>query len=245
MIQGKIREGEEEVSADELYRWELACFFGVEGTYYGIEDELYGLGKLIEVVGNTIVNEERELIEIRRKEQENYGEDYNPPTPIELAAWHKKAFRQFTYKAIMSLVQSTFEAGVQRLHQLLVKENQIEDKRGKNKEKLRDTLDSFIQLDSSFASFWNDARPYTFIRNKLEHQDGVFYDGDSNIDAIRVFVKDRQDISITDEGFEDGRKKYRLKINKSSVLTDYLKLVNSIFARLSITANNRPAVIKK
>lgn len=227
-----------------MYRLELASFFGVEGTYYGIEDELYGLKKLIEVIGNTVINEEKEFIEIQKKQQEREGEYYSSPTQNELAAWHKKAFRQFTYKAIMSLIQSTFESGLQNLHDLLVNENQIEEHR-KDKTKLKDTLTSLSQLDTSFLTFWDEIRPYAFIRNKLGHRDGIFYEDDANVDAYNAFVRTRSDVTAKDEGKQNGKRKYRLKIHNSTILSDYLKLVTTIFSKLSMVCYNRAAITKK
>ncbi|NSL87013.1 hypothetical protein ECE50_009240 [Chitinophaga sp. Mgbs1] len=246
MITGKPRdpEEEEEVNAEEDYRFELAFFFGEEGRFYGIEDELHDLGELIKVVGKTVISEEAEFHAVQRREQENAGEDYQSPTEGELAVWHKLKYRQFTYKAMISLIQSTFEAGAQRLHALLTAEGQIEDLR-KDREKLGDTLKDFAQLDPSLAAYWDQVRPFMFIRNKVGHQDGVYYKGDSNVDAFESFVEHRTDIKVTDEGILNGKHSFRMKITKSTVLTDYLNLVKEIFSELYKTAINRPVVSKK
>lgn len=45
----------QEPSADEMYSYLLEEFEGVEGHYYGITNEIYDLGKVIEVIGSAVV----------------------------------------------------------------------------------------------------------------------------------------------------------------------------------------------
>jgi hypothetical protein len=90
----------------------------VDGTSYGIIDELHDLDRLIERIGHTVVKEEREFKDVEKVI------DPEDPFPSEevLKLWHKKMYRQFTYKSMMMLIYTTFETGIVDFYNLLVVE---------------------------------------------------------------------------------------------------------------------------
>ena len=129
MISGKKIESDdfqydEAYWREEMYYHSLLEFEGVEGHYYGINDELHDLGKLIDTMGDTVLREEKEFNEIAKVER-NSEEGY--PTPKVLKVWHKKNYRQFTYRSMMLLIHTAFEDGIVNLYDILVAENRITD----------------------------------------------------------------------------------------------------------------------
>jgi hypothetical protein len=108
---------------EENYYYSLVAFEGVDGTSYGIIDELHDLDRLIERIGHTVVKEEREFKDVEKVI------DPEDPFPSEevLKLWHKKMYRQFTYKSMMMLIYTTFETGIVDFYNLLVVEGRKAD----------------------------------------------------------------------------------------------------------------------
>lgn len=113
---------DEERVKEEQYYYTLLQFHGVEGYLYGISQDLDNLKRLIQLIGPTIVQEEEEFREIEKKE---YDPHFPIPSDKVIAAWHKKTYRQFTYKAIFLLIQSVFESGLKDFYQILFDEQRV------------------------------------------------------------------------------------------------------------------------
>ena len=238
-ITAKKRENEdpeydEEYWREEMYYHSLQEFEGVEGHYYGITDELYDLGKLIDTMGETIVKEEKEFQAVEKEELQS---EEGWPTQRVLKVWHKKNYRQFTYRSMMLLIHTTFEDGMVNFYNILVAEKRIPDTVDRRK-KIPDIIKVLQGLDPSIGSLLDEIRGYNFIRNKIAHAGGYYQDPSTDIDAFKKVVKDRTDIQIEELKTPKGRFTHRIQITRSTLLKDYLEVIRKVFAGLLKGAHN-------
>lgn len=207
-------------------------FEGVEGKYYGIDDELYGLKKLIDVIGEIVAREENAFKDVEnaaRQSEEGY------PNEDVLNIWHKKHYRQFTYRSTMLLIHTTFEDGIVRLYNILVTENRISNT--VQKKTILDIIEGIKELDSEIPVLLSIVRGYNFIRNKVAHSGGYYQDASTDIDAFNSLVKGRKNIQIKKLTSPMGHFTHRRQITRSSILKDYLDVIGKIFTALLRGAN--------
>lgn len=233
MITGTARKDEawpeydEEHLREQYYSTTLDAFGGVEGTSYGIMDELYDLGKLLETIGQTVVKEEKDFREIEKAERDPDG--YEMSSKI-LAAWHKKMYRPFTYRAMLMLIHSHFEDASILLYRILVEEGRIKDT--VHKEGILDILKELRRLDSSLPALYDKVRGFNFLRNKLAHADGNFHEKERDYDAFKRLYSSRADIEIIKHSFPKGKFTHSMKVIKSTIHSDYLEVIKQIFIAL-------------
>lgn len=219
---------------EQEYYFDLLAFEGVEGSSYGIMDELRDLKKLIATIGDTVVKEEEEFKLIEKSSDP----DDSFPSDIMLSAWHKKMYRQFTYKSLMLLIQTTFETGMVTFYNMLVTEGRIPDNvRRKN---VIDILKALKGFDSALPTLTDQVRGYNFIRNKLAHMDGYYKDPDTDIDAFKKLVNSGAAISIKKLSSSAIKYTHEMKITKSTVLTGYIDTITKVFDALLKGAKNLP-----
>lgn len=154
----------EEGEREQYYHSGLQAIEGVEGQAYGIMDELHDLGKLLETIGTTVKKEEKEFREIER---EQFDEETREPTTKVLANWHKKMYRQFTYKSMMMLIHTVFENSMVRLLNYLNEEGRIQVT--VHKEVVVDIIKALKDLDVSIQPLIDRVRAFNFVRNRIAH----------------------------------------------------------------------------
>ena len=242
MIKGEVRikdeEEDEEYQAYQLeqyYYYALLSFEGIEGRSYGIMDELHDLEKLIDLIGASIVKEEKEFKEIEKVEKRS---EEPWPTNNILKVWHKKNYRQFSYRSMLMLIHTTFGQGLVNLYDLLLSEKRLKTK--VDRRKSIDDILKVLQSDPSISGIMYQIRAFGFIRNSVAHAGGYYEDPSSDIEAFKKFVKDRTDIKITKLKEPKGRFNHHMEITKSSVLKDYLALIRKVFEGLLRGAQSLP-----
>lgn len=219
---------------EQEYYFDLLAFEGVEGSSYGIMDELRDLKKLIATIGDTVIKEEQEFKLIEKSAD---PDDTFPSHEI-LGAWHKKMYRQFTYKSLMLLIQTTFETGMVTFYNMLVTEGRIADSvRRKN---VLDILKALKGSDPALPALIDQVRGYNFIRNKLAHMDGYYKDPDTDIDAFKRMVNSGAAISIRKLSSSSSKHTHEMKITRSTVLTGYLNTITKVFEALLKDAKKLP-----
>lgn len=219
---------------EQEYYYDLVAFEGVEGSSYGIMDELRDLKKLIATIGDTVVKEEREFKVIEK----SADPDDAFPSDKMLVVWHKKMYRQFTYKSLMLLIQTTFETGMVTFYNMLVSEGRIADSvRRKN---VLDILKALKSFDPALPTLTDQVRGYNFIRNKLAHMDGYYKDPDTDIDAFKKLVNSGAAISIKKLPSSTIKHTHEMTITRSTVLTSYLDTIIKVFEALLKGAKNLP-----
>lgn len=230
MITGKVGEEcapefDEEQFREEMYYHSLQEFEGVEGHYYGIYDELYDLGKLIDAMGEIVVREEKDF---RIVEKEELGSEESWPTERVLKVWHKKNYRQFTYRSMMLLIHTTFEDGMVNLYNILVKENRIVDNVDRRKNIL-DIIKVIQGIDPSITGLLDKIRGYNFIRNKIAHAGGYYEDHSKDIDAFEKLLREGADVHVEELKKKKDRFTHRMQITRSTVLKNYLDVIRKVF----------------
>jgi hypothetical protein len=233
MIKGKQREDDvpeydEDQLREEMYYHSLLEFEGVEGHHYGINDELFDLGKLIDTMGETIIREEKEFQAVEKVELQS---EEGWPTERVLKVWHKKNYRQFTYRSMMLLIHTTFEDGMVNLYNILVMEERIADTVDRRK-KIVDIIKVLQSLDPSITGLLDEIRGYNFIRNKVAHAGGYYEVPSTDVDAFNKLVRDGADIHVEELRKKKGRFTHRMQITRSTVLKDYLDVIRNVFAGL-------------
>lgn len=232
MIKGPARKKTEEDEDDfehnreMYYDHALDAFEGVEGQHYGIIDEINNLGKLIETIGVTVVENEKEFRAVAAEEYE----EMSYPGDKTLAVWHKKTYRQFSYKAMMMLVHSIFEDGLVDLYNLLVREGRINHTLI-NPSELKSVMrvyDKLAILDPNLPGFRDAIRGFKFIRNKIAHSDGYYLPGEHDHDGF-LALGSRTDLKVETLFSPQGNNTHKMTILRSSVLTEYLRLTKKVF----------------
>jgi hypothetical protein len=232
MIKGTKRaEGEpdfdEEGDREQYYHTSLQSFEGVEGRAYGVMDEVHDLGKLLETIGTTVEINEKEFRQIEREE---FDEETLELTPRVLANWHKKMYRQFTYKSLLLLIHTTFENGMVRFFDLLTEEGRIQ--RPVHKKVVVDIIRALKDLDPSIEPLIDRVRALNFVRNKVAHADGYYNETQTDYDAFKKFAATRDDIHIERLSHADGKFTHRMKIKRSTVIQEYLDVMGLVFTGL-------------
>jgi hypothetical protein len=219
---------------EQEYYYNLIRFEGVEGGSYGIMDELRDFKKLIRIIGDTVVKEEKEFRILEK------SADPDGPFPSEqmLGAWHKKMYRQFTYKSLMLLIQTTFETGMVTFYNILVADGRLTD--NVRKKNVLDLLRALKGLDTTLPALIDPVRGFNFIRNKMAHMDGYYKDPDTDIDAFKKLQKNRSDIIIKKLTSPRGKHTHEMTITRSTVLTDYLDIIGKVFQGLISGAKELP-----
>lgn len=217
---------------EQLYHLNLDCFEGVPGTAHGITDDLDNLSDFIKVIGDSVLEQEKEFNTIYSEEQ---SADVVFLTDRTLVNWYKKHYRSFSYKAILTVIHGVFETGLTDLHTMLTENKRITFD-FKNQQ-LMDKLKDFKKLEPTLQPLIDKARPFNFIRNKILHSDGYFK-RDSRYQAFENFVKGRSDIVVSTLPAPNTKYTHRISIRQSGVLHDYLRLIQEIFTVLVKAAHN-------
>jgi|GEM_PF-6924158 len=239
MIIGTARlmneEDDPEEYRDSMYDHDLDLFEGVEGHYHGIMDDLYNLKKLIELIGESVVKEEKAFKEI---EQQEFDPEILFPSEKLINAWHKKSYRPFSYKAMFMFIQSVFENGVSELRSLMVDAHRLNVTKRNNG--LLSTLKEFKVDGAPLEAGDPLIRMFNFIRNKVTHTDGYFMrQGDKmEFQELMRFVESRNDLLVTELKHARGEYTHRIQVKQSSVLKDYLELIVKVFEILIKHARN-------
>lgn len=246
MIQGKqtndTAEDREERFTEEYYHLSLEMINGIEGTAYGVMDELHDMEKLIESIGKTVEMAEKEFKKIMEAE---YEAENGQLTPEILKNWHKKMYRQFTYKSLMMLIHTAFEKWGGKLLNLLEEEKRIVYT-GDRRRSIFDVLKELACLDTRIQELTGKARAYNFLRNVMAHPDGYFDEKKAgDYDSFKKRMSKRSDLSIIKFNEPKGKYTHRVQIKQSTVLKDYITLIKQIFevlikggAKLPIIQNN-------
>lgn len=232
MIKGKKRdesepEFDEERDRDQNYNTSLLAFEGVEGRAYGIMDEIHDLRKLVETIGATVELNEKEF---RQIEKEEFNEETRELTSNVLANWHKKMYRQFTYKSLLLLIHTTFENGMSQFFDLLTEEKRIQTT--VHKKVVVDIMTALKGLDPGLDALIAKVRALNFIRNKVAHADGYYHEQQKDFDAFKKFASTRDDIQIEKLGSPKGEFTHRMKIKRSTVIKEYLDVMVQVFTSL-------------
>jgi hypothetical protein len=238
MINGNVlAEGQptfdEERDREQHYHIGLQMIEGVEGRAYGIMDELHDLGKLLETIGATVEKEEKEFREI---EKEEFDEETRELTTKVLANWHKKMYRQFTYKSLLMLIHTAFENGMVRLFDFLTDEARIQVT--VHKKGVLDIIKNLKDLDPSIEPLIDQVRALNFIRNRVAHADGYYSETMTDYDAFKKFVSTRNDIKVEKLTNAKGKFTHRMQIKQSSVIKEYLQVIDQVFTGLISGAHN-------
>ena len=237
MINGTIKQIEEddnsEYNREQMYWADLKSFEGVPYTLYGINDELDNLSKLIEVIGESVLAQEKDFKEISSEEEAIQN---SFPTDKMIDNWHKKNYRSFSYKALLTVIHSDFEMALKDLFKILTEAKRINFKI-KN-DKLMDILKDFKALDNSLDPLILKAWPFNFIRNKVIHSNGYFVKTDKGYVEFERFIKDRVDIEVKQLPSTNSEFTHRVIIKQSSLLKDYIQLIREIISSLLKAAHN-------
>ena len=231
MIIGKLKEAgapeyDEEQLRDEYYSYALQGFEGGTGSQYGIVDELHDLGKWIELVGETVVNAEKEF---RKAEKEDADSEYGFPSEKVLEVWHKKMFRPLSYKQLMMGIHTSFNDGIVSLYELLVSERRIADNVHIGNRNVLDILKELKGLDPALPDLLDQVRGFNFIRNRVTHNDGYYHETLKDITAFKTVIKGRTDIQAEQLRSLRGEYTHRMKIQRSSIMTDYIAVIRKVF----------------
>ena len=251
MVKGKVRTTETE---EEDYTWmndiidyqeSLDNFFGGIYKSSGLFDETEALSKLIELVGKQVISEEKEY---NAKLKNEYDPESDNHTELAGKYSYLKSYRALTYRALLMLVHSCFEARLNEFCSLLVKHKRNKEttvpsgsktEGGRIAMLLEDFLfvimppiKSKIEKKSKLMYFFNA------FRNKINHRNGLFVANKNNADIVLIkeVVKDRSDFSIKVVERRSHEKLYQIAILKSSFIKDYLGLVIDTFKMLETFA---------
>lgn len=239
MIKGTKRQGDnqqyEEYDRDLEYHLSLDHFEGVEGHAYGITDELHDLKKIIELVGEMVVKEEREFKEIERNDADS---EFGFLGAEVLRAWHKKMIRPFSYKYFLMGIHTTFNDAMISFYDLLVAEKRIADTIHPKNKNVLDILKELQYLDSELPAIYDQVRGFNFMRNRITHDNGYYAESKRDHDAFNKLVKSRNDIQVDKLSFSKGDFTRRVKVLRSAVLVDYIEVIKKVFAGLVRGAHN-------
>lgn len=188
-------EDDPEEYRNTMYEHDLDMFEGVEGYHYGIIDDLDNLKKLIDLIGKSVIEEENDFREIKRQE---FDPETLVPSEKLMAAWHKKLYRPFSYKAMFMLIQSIFENGIADLRFLMLDAKRL--KVSKRDNGLLRTLKEFKNNGAPITTEERLVKIFSFIRNKITHSDGYFKREGEKIEfrELMRFVETRADIFVTE-----------------------------------------------
>jgi hypothetical protein len=245
MIIGKLKEAgapeyDEEQLRDEYYSYALQGFEGGTGSQYGIVDELYDLGKWIEVIGETVVKEEKEFQEIEKHDPDL---EFGFPSQNLLDAWHKKMFRPFSYKQLMMGIHTSFNDAMVSFYELLVSEGRIADTVHIGNRNVLDILKELKGLDPTLPDLLDQVRGFNFIRNRVTHNDGFYHEKIKDITSFNNIIKGRTDIQTEQLRSLRGEYTHRMKILRSTIMTDYIGVIRKVFDGLLKGASNLKYIV--
>ncbi len=162
MIIGVAKEVQEEDDPEYyrevMYRHDLDMFEGIPYSFHGITDEFDHLSKLIEVIGESVISQEKEFEKISK--EENNTENFFPSDKL-IDNWYKKTYRMFSYKAMLTVIHGVFERGLTDLYRILKESKRITFEI--KSDKLLDILKEFKGLDSTMELYILQVRPFNFI----------------------------------------------------------------------------------
>jgi hypothetical protein len=232
-----IPEIDETELREQSYERDLDAFEGIEGYAYGIMDELHDIEKLIGTIGVTVEKEEQDFRQIEREEMNG---EFFELTPRMLESWHKKMYRQFTYKSLILLIHTSFENGMINFFNLLKDHGRINAM--VFRENVSDIIKELQLLHPSVPILKDQIRAFNFVRNAIAHRDGYFEIGAKDYDAFKKYVAARTDIKIIPLKAKKGKLTHRLVITRSSLLKGYLELILNVFTALLKGAQQLPII---
>jgi hypothetical protein len=221
---------------EERYQYELDRFEGVPYYHHGILDELDNLKELLMVIGESVLSQEREFKKIEKEESDPH---IGIATDRMIENWYRKQYRPFSYKAMVIMIQSTFENAIVRLHSILKDFRRIEFDLKNNY--LVDNLKEFQKLELTINNFMEQVRVYNYIRNRLIHNDGYCLQTDKPFQEMKKFARVRSDISIKKFKSPINNFTHKIEIQNSSFINDLLLLNKNIL--VALVASARKAVV--
>jgi len=224
----EFEEPSEEQQKHNEYQYAIGRFEGIPFQCHGIFDDLDNLKMLITFIGKNVVQQEAEYEAVYKLSLQE--EDNNYPNVELEKAWHKKAYRPFTYTALFMLIQGLFETRLQELGMIIVQYGKLEKIKAGNG--VTDLVKEFRFLSDDIEKFYTPIKIYNLVRNKVGHSGGYFKKEDAFVFVeLEKFVATRFDISIhaiTHNG-ELGDFSHRIEINNSAILFEYIEMIKNLF----------------
>ncbi|MDR6337666.1 hypothetical protein HNQ91_000688 [Filimonas zeae] len=220
------------------YQHDLDGFTGVPERLYGFTDEFNNLRQLIQDTGIMVKEAEYEFRQVLLNHPDDEGGP--SPNPEQLKVWHKKMYRRFTYKSLLMLIHSTFETQIIDFLNLMIRHKQISrTTKGDNMPTIFSELD---KVANEASEHYKKIRPFSFLRNKTGHLDGIFHQNDSNANEFIKFANKQSGLSLTKLSHDILNPQYRIIIINSSILINYINLAEDICNKLVTAARTKQAI---
>ena len=134
-------------------------------------------------------------------------------------------------------IHTTFNDGMVSFYDLLVAEGRIVDTIHLQNRNVLDILKELQKLDASLSGLYEKVRGFNFVRNRVTHDGGYYHKSKRDHDAFEKLIKSRTDIKVENLTFPKGECTHRMKILRSTVLMDYIEVIQKVFAGLLTAAH--------